>query len=149
MTKNDNNFSRSASAALGVVSAESHSARRGRSGNPLFGNCGAFFSRSAPAPAVRPLGARSRRLLCVCLPCFGVTLACPRCPSSVGALRLPLPAVRANRLAAKIPCALTFPPPPRSRILPLSARAGERALSTSVKKAQSVFLPFSFARAGS
>ena len=74
MTKNDNNFNRSVGAALGVVSAKLHSARRGRSGNPLFGNCGAFFFRSAPAPAVRPLGARSRRLLCVCLSCFGVTL---------------------------------------------------------------------------
>lgn len=42
MTKNDNNFNRSFGAALGVVSAESHSARRGRSGNPLFGNKGAF-----------------------------------------------------------------------------------------------------------
>ena len=67
-----------------------------RSGNPLCGNCGAFFFRSAPAPAVRPLGARSRRLLCVCLSCFGVALARRALPSARGSRLRRVPSPRGN-----------------------------------------------------
>lgn len=67
-----------------------------RSGNPLCGNCGAFFFRSAPAPAVRPLGARSRRLLCVCLSCFGVALARRALPSARGPRLKRVPSSRGN-----------------------------------------------------
>ena len=67
-----------------------------RSGNPLCGNCGAFFFRSAPAPAVRPLGARSRRLLCVCLSCFGVALARRALPSARGSRLKRVPSPRGN-----------------------------------------------------
>ena len=103
MTKNDNNLKRCRpiGAALGVVSAESSRARRGRSGTPLGGNCGAFFFRSAPVPAVRPLGARSRRLLCVCLSGFGGALASPRCPSSGGALAVAPPCVAGESVSGK------------------------------------------------
>ena len=112
-------------AALGVVSAKFNRARRGRSGNPLVGNCGAFFFRSAPVTAVRPLGARSRRLLCVCLSCFGVALASPRCPSSVGALAVAPPCVAGVSVSGKKSMrARISPVPPRSRVLPLPRARG-------------------------
>ncbi len=54
MTKNDKNFTHSPGAALGVVSAKSHSARRGRSGNPLFGvECSFSFVLLLPPPFAR------------------------------------------------------------------------------------------------
>lgn len=109
MTKNDN-------CAGGVAR---------RSGNPLFGNKRAFSFCSAPVPAVRPLGARSRRLLCVCLSCFGVALA-----------GRALPSARGSRLGAcrRLVAILVPPHPSRRFVVPPTAARRPFLFSQDIKK---------------
>lgn len=149
MTAAGRKYTAAPGAALDVVSAEFNRARRGRSGNPLVGNCGAFFFCSAPVTAVRPLGARPRRLLCVGLSCFGVALSRPRCPSSVGALAVAPPCVAGVSVSGKKSMRALFPPYPLVRAFcRFRARGGTRPKVTAVSK-KGLFVLFSFARAGS
>lgn len=148
MTKNDNNFNRSVGAALGVVSAESHSARRGRSGNPLFGNKRAFsIVLLLPPPFARLGRVLGGCCVFVCLVSGSPSLdpvARPRsAPCGCPSLRCGL-----NRLAAKIHGVLAFPPSPSLARFAALARGGTRPRKTAFSE-QSLFVLFSFPRASS